>query len=123
MGRGNVCVTGPCESLYYIDNDLFHVYRRDEPFAEETETRLMGDLSFEELTGSDWFYDEWGTGEEEDDILECFIENFTRMFSSFNRPTHDKCSLSLGLAAGQDVSSLRAGFFTLHWKTTSGRWP
>ena len=31
MGRGNVCVAGPHEGLYYIDNDHFHVYRRDEP--------------------------------------------------------------------------------------------
>lgn len=26
MGRGNVCVTGPYEGLYYIDNDHVHVY-------------------------------------------------------------------------------------------------
>ena len=86
MGRGNVCVTGSCEGVYYIDNDHFHVYRRDDLLCEEPDTRLMGDLSYDELTGNEWLYDEWGTGEEEDDILECFISSFTRMFPSFERP-------------------------------------
>ena len=27
MGRGNVCVFGEYEGLYYIDNDHIHVYR------------------------------------------------------------------------------------------------
>ena len=89
-GRGNVCVAGPHEGLYYIDNDHFHVYRRDEPGVEYPETRLMGDLSYDELTGNEWLYDEWGTGEEEDDILECFISSFVRMFPSFERPMLDK---------------------------------
>lgn len=62
MGRGNVCVTGPYEGLYYIDNDHVHVYRRDDPFSDEPETRLMGELDYGELTGGDWLYDDWGTG-------------------------------------------------------------
>lgn len=90
MGRGNVCVTGKYEGLYYIDNDDFHVYRRDEPDSdEEFETRLLKNLSYQELTGGEWSFDEWGTREEESDILECFIEGFTRMFPSFERPTKD----------------------------------
>ena len=44
MGRGNVCVTGSCEGLYYIDNDDFHVYRRADDLSEWPETRLMGEL-------------------------------------------------------------------------------
>ena len=103
MGRGNVCVAGPHEGLYYIDNDHFHVYRRDEPGVEYPETRLMGDLSYDELTGNEWLYDEWGTGEEEDDILECFISSFVRMFPSFERPMLDK-------------------WLTSPSRTTSGRW-
>lgn len=85
MGRGNVCVTGPHEGLYYIDNDHVHVYRRDDPFSDEPETRLMGELDYGELTGGDWLYDDWGTREEEDDILECFMDSFGRMFPSFSR--------------------------------------
>ena len=86
MGRGNVCVTGSCEGLYYIDNDDFHVYRRVDDMSDWPETRLMGDLSYDELTGSEWLYDELETGEEENDILECFISSFVRMFPSFERP-------------------------------------
>jgi hypothetical protein len=89
MGRGNVCVTGRYEGLFYIDNEHIHVYRRDDPYSDEPETRLMGSLSYEELTGGDWLYDEWGTGEEEDDILECFMDSFGRMFPSFSRVQGD----------------------------------
>lgn len=87
MGRGNVCVTGKYEGLYYIDNDHFHVYRREEPDSDdEFQTRLLRDLSYEELTGGEWHFDEWETEDEKGDILECFIESFTRMFHSFSRP-------------------------------------
>lgn len=90
MGRGNVCVTGQYEGLFYIDNDQFFVYRRDDEYDEEPETRLMKDLDYAELTGGDWMYDEWGTGEEQDDIEECFIEDFTRMFPAFERAGSNK---------------------------------
>ncbi len=85
MGRGNVCVTGRCEGLFYIDNDLFHVYRRDDPNDEDPETRLMDDLEYAELTGGEWYMDEVETEEEQDDIEECFMDGFTRMFRSFCR--------------------------------------
>ena len=43
MGRGNVHVTGSCEGLYYIDNDHFHIYRRDIPDnADECDSKMMG---------------------------------------------------------------------------------
>lgn len=75
MGRGNVCVTGAYEGLYYIDNDDFHVYRRDDPHSDdEFESRLLKDLSYQELTGGEWYYCESDTAEEEDSILECFVE-------------------------------------------------
>ena len=85
MGRGNVCVTGSCEGLYYIDNDDFHVYRRADDLSEWPETRLMGELDYDELTGSEWVYDEEGTGNEEDDVLECFMADFCQMFPGFER--------------------------------------
>lgn len=90
MGRGNVSVSGPYEGLYYIDNDHIHAYRRDDPLSDEPETRLMGELDYGELTGGDWLYDDWGTGEEEDDILECFMDSFGRMFPSFSRVHGDQ---------------------------------
>lgn len=68
MGRGNVCVTGPYEDLYYIDNNNYHVYRRNDPLDEEPEIRLMGDLDYSELTSGKWYCDEIGTSEELNDI-------------------------------------------------------
>lgn len=85
MGRGNVCVTGQYEGLYFIDRDCFDVYRRNDEYSEEPEVRLAKDLSYQEITSPDWIWDEWGTGEELDDVLECFIDSFTRRFKSFQR--------------------------------------
>lgn len=91
MGRGNVCVTGKYEGLYYIDRDYTDVYRRsDEVSDDEFETRLLGELGYDELTGGDWLYDDWGSAEEYGDVLECFAEGFTRMFPSFKRVEKDK---------------------------------
>jgi len=90
MGLSNVCVLGKYEGQYYIDNDFIHVYRRDDPEAEELEVRLMGELDYDELTGREWIYDDEGTGNEEDDILTCFMENFTGLFPSFKRVGDNK---------------------------------
>ena len=90
MGRGNVCVFGEVRWLYYIDNDHIHVYRDSEDMSDYPETRLMGDLDYGELTGGRWLYDEWGSMEEEGDILECFMDDFTRMFPSFEKASGDK---------------------------------
>lgn len=68
MGRGNVCVTGPHEGLYYIDNDHVHVYRRDDPFSDEPETRLMGELDYGELSYGDSF---WMSSTARDHSLSC----------------------------------------------------
>lgn len=87
MGRGNVCTLGKYEGLYYIDNDHIHVYRDSEDMGDDPETRLMGELDYEELTGCRWLYDEEGSMNEEDDILECFMDEFSRMFPSFKRAT------------------------------------
>ena len=94
MGRGNVCVTGAYEGLYYIDNDDFHVYRRDDPHSDdEFESRLLKDLSYQELTGGEWYYCESDTAEEEDSILECFVEGFTKLFPTFRQPEHAELRL------------------------------
>ena len=90
MGRGNVCVSGKYEGLFYIDNDHIHGFRHDEPGAEDPETRLMGELDYSELTGGEWFYDEEGTMNEQEDIEECFMQDFTKMFPSFKRAGLDE---------------------------------
>ena len=90
MGCGNVCVSGKYEGLYYIDNDDIHVYRRDDPFADEPETTLLKELGSADINTGKWIYDEVGTMEEEGDILECFIDSFNRMFPSFRRTKKDR---------------------------------
>lgn len=86
MGRGNCCVFGSHEGLYFIDNDDFHVYRRIDASSEDCpESRLVRNLDYGELTGGMWIYDELATELEETDIVKCFTEDFLRMFPSFNR--------------------------------------
>ena len=57
MGKGNVGVAGAYEGLFYIDNEDFHVYRRNDDLDDWPETRLMRDLDYAELTGDGWFFD------------------------------------------------------------------
>ncbi len=90
MGCGNVCTLGQHEGLFFIDNDDFHVYRRDDPYDEEPETRLQRDLDYGELTGDDWYFDEIGTEEEQDDIESCFKQSFMSMFPSFRECQNDQ---------------------------------
>ena len=86
MGRGNCCVFGRYEGLYYIDNDDFHVFRRaDAASGDCPESRLMRDLDYGELTDGTWLYDDFATELESEDILECFTADFLRMFPSFKR--------------------------------------
>ena len=84
MGRGNVCTYQPYEGLYYIDNDQFHVYRQSDRISDEPENRLMKDLSYSELTSADWHFSDIDTAEEWDDIMECFVDDFTRKFPAFS---------------------------------------
>ena len=55
MGKGNVCVSGPYEGLFYIDNDYTTVLRREDDCED---TILQKDLSATELSGSDWLFDD-----------------------------------------------------------------
>ena len=80
MGRGNCCVTGEYEGLYYIDNEDFHVYCND---SDEI-SRFVGELSYDELTGGDWLYDEIATYYEYESIIEDFVNAFIRAFPSFH---------------------------------------
>lgn len=84
MGRGNVCVFGKYEGLYYIDRQWTDVYyRKDE--NDDYETRLVGHLDYCDLQTGGWHYDEWSSQEEFDDVVQCFIEGFTKRFPSFKK--------------------------------------
>ena len=75
MGKGNVGVAGAYEGLFYIDNEDFHVYRRNDDLDDWPETRLMRDLDYAELTGDGWLFDEEGTANEEDCALPGFVDS------------------------------------------------
>lgn len=82
MGRGNVCVTGKYEGLFYVDNEFFQTYSRFD--GEETCSLLLRDLSSDELL--DWEYDEVESQFEFDYIRDTFIENMVNRFKSFYAP-------------------------------------
>ena len=86
MGRGNVCVTGEFEGLYYINNDDFHAYRQSSD--DETYT-LLRDLSYEDIQGENWCFDEEETENELQSIIESFITDFIEQFHSFKRAADD----------------------------------
>lgn len=83
MGRGNVCVTGSYEGLFYIDNDDLRVYRKDGPGTDDCEDRLQRDLDYADITGPDWYLDEVGSSYEEADVLECFCNEMRKLCPSF----------------------------------------
>lgn len=57
MGRGNTCVHGKYEGLYFIDRDYIEVYVKDDPKTGARDFRFLGDMTSEELCGSEWKYD------------------------------------------------------------------
>lgn len=88
MGRGNVCVTGQYEGLFYIDNDDITVYRR-ETDGDEPEFCLLRSLDYSGVTGGEWSYDEFDSRWREKDVLEGFMDSFGHMFPSFSRTQGD----------------------------------
>lgn len=78
MGRGNVCVFGDYEGLFYVDYDKLEEYYFDDgsdDFDIETaEYRTREQLDYGELTGGDWKYDEI--------ISEMNLEDFKCNFES-----------------------------------------
>ena len=84
MGRGNVCVFNNYEGLYYIDNDYIHAYRFVGCDADEEETRLLGDLSYEQICNGDWCFDEFETRWNYEDSIGFFKDSFMRRFKSFS---------------------------------------
>lgn len=81
MGRGNVCVTGKYEGLYYIDRDDLDVwYRETEDGCEE---RMQRELSYEDTTSGDWKFDQTRSQEEWDEAIENLIWKLHTKHPSF----------------------------------------
>lgn len=82
MGKGNVCVFGEYEGLYYVDRDYIDCYIANEPDENgEYEQKMLGDMSMEDFQNFE--YDSVLSGI----YYEDFIQNFTAMmekkFKSF----------------------------------------
>lgn len=82
MGKGNVCVSGPYEGLYYIDNDDIHFY-----VDEEGKLFLLRDIPYEGITRmmSGFEFDEFYTRRHWEEILDAFSLSFCHTFPSFSR--------------------------------------
>lgn len=81
MGRGNCCVSGKYEGLYYIDNEDLYLYTpRGETAWEEPELKLLRDIPFEDL--NDWEYSRVDTQQWEEDVIAQFQTDLTDRFPS-----------------------------------------
>lgn len=82
MGRGNCCVSGKYEGLYYIDNEDLHLYTpRGETAWEDVELKLLRDITCEEM--NDWDYSPIDTEQWFHDVMEEFKSEFVHRFPSF----------------------------------------
>ena len=90
MGRGNVCVTGLCEGLCYIDNEYTVWYRRtDSAETDDCEDeKLLCDLDYADLCSGDWECDEFQSELELDNILDELKFSFKKKYPSFDEPEH-----------------------------------
>lgn len=79
MGRGNVCVFGNYEGLYYADRDYLDFYVPID--AEADEGKFLGELSHNDF--SDYEYDEFLSRIYYEDFITDFIYLMTKKFKSF----------------------------------------
>lgn len=82
MGRGNVCVHGEYEGLYYVDRDYIDCYIANEPDENgEYEQKMLGEMSMEDFQNFEYDYVLSGL------YYDSFIQDFTSMmekkFKSF----------------------------------------
>lgn len=84
MGRGNCCVTGKYEGLYFVDNDDLCVYRPvGSTDAEEPELRLRRTIPFEDL--AEWEYCDGDTEWLEQEVIEELMDDLIEKFPSLSR--------------------------------------
>lgn len=87
MGRGNVCVTGSYEGLFYIYNNDLHVYRLNSLCDDDdVPKRLLRDLDYADISSGKWSLDEVETNYKEEDVLEYFCEEMRKLYPSFQPP-------------------------------------
>lgn len=85
MGRGNVCVFGDYEGLYYVDRGYLDYYIPIDGEAYEG-------LFLEEMEQNDFAnyeYDEYISRSYYEDFVNEFMYLFTKRFNSFNKTNND----------------------------------
>lgn len=82
MGRGNVCVYGKYEGLYYVDRDYLDWYTSKEPGEDGAyECMLLGDMDTNDF--NDYDYDLNLSQDEYDEFIDSFISIIKKKFKSF----------------------------------------
>lgn len=82
MGRGNCCVNGKYEYLFYVDNEYLDCYfRKNDDNTDDCESRLLCDISLYEY--QDWSYDEIGSELNRERFEDDLVEDMTSRFNSF----------------------------------------
>lgn len=90
MGRGNVCVFGKYEGLFYIDNDYLHEYKKAGDESDDPEIRLLRELNYDDISSGEWVFDDFWTAENYMNAIANFRFAFQTRFDSFS-----KCDLVL----------------------------
>ena len=79
MGRGNVCVFGDYEGLYYVDRDYIDFYVPID--GEADEGKFLGEMDMGEF--ADYEYDEFLSRIYYEDFIYEFVEMMKKKFKSF----------------------------------------
>ena len=82
MGRGNVCVFGEYEGLYYVDRDYIDCYIANEADENgEFEQKMLGEMSMEDF--QNYEYDPVLSGLYYEDFIQEFTSMMEEKFKSF----------------------------------------
>lgn len=82
MGRGNVCVFGEYEGLYYVDRDYIDCYIANEADENgEFEQKMLGEMSMEDF--QNYEYDPVLSGLYYEDFIQEFTSMMEKKFKSF----------------------------------------
>lgn len=85
MGRGNVCVFGDYEGLYYVDRGYLDYYVPID--GEADEGLFMEEMEMDDFTNYE--YDEFISRSYYEDFINEFIYLFTKRFNSFAKTGDD----------------------------------
>ena len=85
MGRGNVCVFGDYEGLYYVDRDHLDFYIPID--GEADDGKFLGEMEHNDF--ANYEYDEFISRSYYEDFIYEFVYLFTKKFKSFSKTGND----------------------------------